>query len=115
MADMQAQAKDDGSSSALGCVLRIFWMLAGNAIPMFTAIWIAKDSIPFGSVADLLFWSAIVSLVLARYLDVAYFHGTTSTGEPATMAHWRKHALLAVVLGGVVWLAAHGIGILVVR
>jgi hypothetical protein len=114
MADAQAP-KVEGQSNTLGCVLRMFWMLAGNAIPMFTAIWIAKARVPWGSVADLLFWSAIVSLVLARYLDVAYFHGTTSTGEPATMAHWRKHALLAVVLGGVVWLAAHGIGMLSAR
>ena len=102
-------------TSSLGCLLRLFWMLPGNALPLFTGAWIAKQRSPWFSPPDLVFWAGIFFLLVTRYLDIRYCNGGTASGEPATMAHWRKHALLAVLCGGAFWAAMHGVGMLTAR
>jgi hypothetical protein len=58
---------------------------------------------------DLVFWVAVSSLVVVRWLDVTRLEGKTAEGEPATMTHWRHYA--AVVTGSALaaWLLAHAV------
>jgi len=102
--------KDAPPTGALGCLLRVFWMLGGVAILLYSAIWIATESGNAQlSAVDAVFGAGLFAAILARYLDIRYFNGTKGTGEPATMADWRRYAALMVVLGFTAWGIAHGV------
>ena len=102
--------KDGPPGSALGCVLRVFWMLGGIAILTYSAFWIAlqSDSARF-SVVDAVLGAGLFAAILARYLDIRYFNGSKGTGEPATMSDWRRYAVLMAALGLALWGIAHGV------
>lgn len=99
-------------TSITAIALRILWMIVGNAALVISGFWILQVRDAFFSVADATYGAAIPLLIVARYLDIARFGGSTAYGEPATMAHWRRYA--AAVLGGAVaaWLLLHGIAYL---
>jgi hypothetical protein len=89
--------------SPLGCLLRLFWMAGGNALLLFLAAGIFEKSPRHISFLDGLYWGVVASLVLARFLDIRYCRGQTSSCEPATLGHWRRYALLVVGLSSAVW------------
>jgi hypothetical protein len=85
-------------------------MLAGNAAALLSAIWIALHAgRTLFCPADIVYIAGVGAVIVARYLDIRYCGGTTDTGEPATMTHWRRHAALMAIAGVVAWGAAHGI------
>jgi len=89
-----------------GCLLRVFWMLLGNLLLLAAAYAITQSPALLGP-ADALFWLCVGLLLAARYVDVKHFKGRTAEGRPATLADWRRYALL---LGGIslgLWLVAH--------
>jgi hypothetical protein len=95
------------AGSANGCLLRIFWMMLGNAIVCFCAAAIVTNSTGHLSAADAFYWVTVGCLVGARYVDVRYYDGTTAKGEPATLAHWRWYTIRLVVIAAVGWLVIH--------
>jgi hypothetical protein len=98
------------TTSPLGCLLRLVWLLGGNAALLLSAIWIAlrSESVRL-SEADAVFAVGLIASILARYLDIRYCNGTRETGEPATMADWRRYTVLLVVVGFAALGVAHGI------
>ena len=88
--------------------LRVWWMAVGNAVFLFSALYLAMAGRGWRlSVLDIVFWAAVVSLLFARFLDVSWYRGATSTGEPATMAHWRRYAVRLLVISVALWVGAH--------
>ena len=100
------------SSSGLGILLRLFWMIVGNVVLGFSGLHILWGRESFFSIADITYVAAIPLLIAARYVDIAKFHGTTGTGEPATMAHWRRYALGMLAISVAAWVLLHGIAYL---
>ena len=92
-----------------GCFLRMFWMMIGNAILLFCAYGIFQHRSSLLSIADAFYWAIVGSLLAARYVDIRYFHGTTSDGDPAFMADWRRYTVLVVLVAMGLWLVAHAI------
>jgi hypothetical protein len=92
-----------------GLFLRLFWMGGGNFGLLALAILITQKRILPYRLTDLLFWVIVILLIVARYVDIAYFEGATSYGEPATMKHWRRYAIGLGLISLVVWAVAHGI------
>ncbi|MBI3179110.1 MAG: hypothetical protein HYZ27_05575 [Deltaproteobacteria bacterium] len=87
-----------------GMLLRLFWMLVGNGILLFTTILLLlKGSSPL---FHALFWGTAAALLVARYLDIAHFAGATADGEPATLAHWRRHAVTVAIAAPLLWFGA---------
>ena len=98
----QAQA------SGMGAILRLWWMFLGNAVFLFSGLYIAVGGRGWRlSLVDVVFWAATVSLLFARFLDISWYRGSTSTGEPTTMAHWRRYAVLLLVISVALWVGAH--------
>ena len=97
-------------SSGLGCLLRLVWMLVGNAAALLSAIWIALNAgRSLFCAVDIVYSAAVLAVIVCRYLDIRYCAGTTDSGEPATMRNWRRHTIWAVGGGLLAWGAAHGI------
>jgi hypothetical protein len=93
--------------SLSGCFVRLLWMMLGNAALAFIAIFILHSK-PEGLLfKDIAFLNIVAVIILARYLDIKYLHGQTADGIPATMAHFRKYAAIAVPIYLGVLLMAH--------
>ena len=92
-----------------GCFLRLFWMALGNFLLFGLAAMISKQKSWTFSVYDAAFWATVLLLFAARLLDIRRFHGETSAGEPATMAHFKRYVAVLVVVAGAIWGVAHSI------
>lgn len=86
-----------------GCLVRLFWMLAGNAILVVIAAKMATAggiSLPI----DVGFWLTVLLIVAARFVDIRYFEGRDEFGNAATMRDWRRHAIWVVSIATLIWL-----------
>ena len=91
-----------------GCVIRLAWMAIGHVVLFFAIIFIVRDNPGIASAYDAVFWGGVLAILGLRYIDIKWLNGLTATGnEPASMTHWRKHALLLLIIGLVLWLGAH--------
>ena len=98
----QQQAHD----SLSGCLLRLFWLLGGNAVLAIVGVQILFNAPPMFSRVDAVYWSVVVLIIAARYADMRYFKGATAGGKPSSFDDWRRHTLILVVSAGVAWFAA---------
>jgi hypothetical protein len=106
--------RDHQSSNAIGVAARLYWMLGGNAVLGFLAIFIAKAPSLF-SWFDLAYWMVWASLVAVRYADVMFLRGTTGDGTPATLSHWRRYSVVLSLVCAAVWAAGHATGLFMGR
>jgi hypothetical protein len=95
--------------SAAGTLARLWWMLIGNFLMVICLVFILHNRKSFFHPADPVFAFAVVSLVLARFIDIRFCHGLTATGVPASMRTWKRYAAMLVSGAAVAWAAAHGI------
>jgi len=56
---------------------------------------------------DVLYWFTVGCLLAARYVDIRSLGGRTADGAPATMGHWRRYAVVLVVVSAVLWIVVH--------
>jgi hypothetical protein len=81
--------------------------MAGNAALLMLTILIIEEEALSG--LDIAFWAIVVALIILRYIDITRMNGLTSEGEPASLQHWRRYALLLLLIAGGVWVLAHGV------
>ena len=101
--------EDYGYDPPAGCLLRLFWMVVGNVILLFCAYGIIQHPSSLLGIADVFYWAIVGSLLAARYVDIRYFQGTTSDGDPASLADWRRYTVVVVLVTTGLWLVAHAI------
>jgi len=89
-----------------GCLVRLYWIFLGNAVLMFLLVFIFEKRPAFPSLIDVACLATVASLIAVRYVDIRFLDGQTGTGDPATMAHWRRYALLTGIVGSGLWLLA---------
>ena len=100
------QHSPDTPSAPAGCLLRLIWTLAGNAIVYLALITIAVKAIAWPSYLDAVVWVTTGLMLVARWFDITRFSGRTITDEPATMRHWRRYAVLVIGVTLGAWLLA---------
>lgn len=92
-----------------GCLLRLFWMIIGNALLLFCLLAILERHARVLGIADAVYWITVGCLLAVRYADIRHFHGVTADGSPASMAHWRRYAVTVGAASLVLWLAVHAV------
>lgn len=107
---MQQQNTPDHAPAPAGCALRLFWMLIGNAIVYASLAMIAMNGEGFPSALDGVVWLTVALTIVARRVDITRWAGKTASGEPATLAHWRRYAIAVVSLTALASVLAHVIG-----
>ncbi|MBZ5713807.1 hypothetical protein [Nannocystis pusilla] len=107
---MQQQNTPDHAPAPAGCALRLFWMLVGNAIVYASLATIALGGADFPSRLDYVVWLTVVLTIAARRVDITRWAGKTASGEPATLAHWRRYAVTVIVVTAIASVLAHAIG-----
>jgi len=80
-------------------------MAVGNAALLALA-WLIFQQHRF-SPLDGAYWVVAGLLVGARYVDITRFGGATVDGAPATMRHFHRYALGALVAAAALWGAVH--------
>ncbi|HEY8376238.1 MAG TPA: hypothetical protein VIK91_07100 [Nannocystis sp.] len=85
-------------------------MLIGNAVAYTTLAIIALNGVAFPSALDALVWVTVTLVIVARRLDITRCGGTTMRGDPATLSHWRRHAILMVTSTALASVLAHACG-----
>jgi hypothetical protein len=100
-------SQDPSTSSASGCLARIFWTTLGNIVALLCVVWIVQSK--GFSAADLAYWLLIGSLIGVRYLDISRFQGAsfTSLDIRATLRDWRRYSAALLLVSLLVWLFAH--------
>ena len=110
----QSAPSPDASKQDLasGCLVRLGWMVFGNAaiLAFATAIYHHRGS--FFSWADAAFAAAVIVTLALRYVDIRYCNGRTAFGKAATMAHWQRYAVILAAVAVVLWFAAHALAYL---
>jgi len=102
---MEDQPKTEYSSGA-GCLTRIYWMFAGNAVLAMLLVWLILNHPEFPCLQDAGYLLTLASLVAVRYVDIRHLKGETGeSGTAATMADWRKYSLFLVTGCVAAWLA----------
>ncbi|MBE3144451.1 MAG: hypothetical protein IMZ61_11090 [Planctomycetes bacterium] len=97
----------DKQSGILAILARPFWMFLGNFALMICATNILVGEGSSTKAPDIIFWSAVVAMITVRFLDIKFLDGQTATGEHATLAHWRKYAIVLIIISAIIWSAAH--------
>jgi hypothetical protein len=97
----------EASSSAMSCLLRLVWILVGPGALYLALGMIAANGAPLPSHFDAIAAAAIAVILGTRWLDITRHGGRTVYGEPATLWHWRRHALMLLGLAVPVWLLVH--------
>lgn len=104
MTNLQRQEEQKSQVELTGCTplfLRLTWMVLGNAALFLCAALVAKGTAP--PITDIIFFIVAIGLIVVRYVDITKFRGKTSEGKPATLAHWRRYAVLTAVVSAGVW------------
>ena len=106
---MQDERTEDhtANGSIVGCLIPAYWILVGNGILALCAVAIVGKGTALFSIADVFYWLAVGSLLAARYADIRYLTGHTAEGALATMAHWRRYAVILVAVSTVLWIVVH--------
>jgi len=102
-----ANQTTDKQRGALAILARIFWMLLGNFALMICTANIFMGESGSTRASDIIFWCVVPALIIVRFLDIKFLDGRTTTGEPATLSHWRKYAIVLAVISAAIWSAAH--------
>jgi hypothetical protein len=102
-------------TTGLSIITRLFWMFFGNAVLFISTVFIVEHKGGMFHTADVFFWITIITLIFVRYLDIKFCGGLTATGNPASIAHWSKYAILLLIFSTSVWAIAHAVNYLVVN
>jgi len=107
----QSAPSPDASKQDLasGCLVRLGWMVFGNAVILALATAIYHHSGSFLSWADAAFVAVVAATLALRYVDIRYFNGRTASGKAATMVHWRRYAVILVAVAAALWALAHAL------
>ncbi len=104
MAGQQRQAVPQPPTEQMGrwrLIVRMVWWVAGNLAVLGCALSVAKGTAPV--VMDVVFFAVAIGLVAVRYMDIAHLKGHTSGGKPATLADWRRYAVMMAVIAAGLW------------
>jgi len=74
---------------------------------MISAVTILMGEGSSTRIPDIIFWCIIPAMIIVRFLDIKFLDGRTTTDKPATLAHWRKYAVLLIIISAIIWLVAH--------
>lgn len=88
-----------------GCLLRLFWMAAGNLALLGLILSIANGD--GFTLLDGLYWAVVAALVSTRYVDIVRFGGLTVDGTPATKEHFRRYTAWLALVALALWITTH--------
>ena len=93
------------STSSIGIVARLFWMLAGPAALLLLAYSLTGNKDGWLSTQSIAFLVVLGVVIVTRWLDPQ-----TSEGEATTAEHLRKFTMTTLGVGLAAWAVANMLG-----
>jgi len=90
-----------------GCLLRLFWMVAGNLALLALILSIFNQG--GFSFLDAIYWLVVGALAATRYVDIRRFAGLTVHGTPATMTDFRRYGTRLLMVATGLWIVVHAL------
>lgn len=95
------------TDSVLGLFLRLYWVMLGNGVVVIAAVFPLAYPQMSTALPLACFGFGVVSLIVARFVDIRYCGGQTADGTPASLDDWKRYVRIlvpsALLLLGVVW------------
>ena len=91
-------------------LVHVVWFFLGPLALLMILFGIVNSGSGWASVLDAVFFLLVVLIIGCRWIDQRSGQGTTGSGEPSTWDDFRRYALLAPIVAGVAWIAAHVLG-----
>jgi hypothetical protein len=88
-----------------GLIMRVYWMIMGHLLVAMLGVAIFMNQIHYRLLLNLLYLVAAVLCIVARFIDIKYYKGQTSDGEPSTMKHWRRYSIFVAAYAVPLWIA----------
>lgn len=88
-------------------LLRLFWLLGGNAAIYLSLATIALTRPPLPSWLDAIIAATLALMLVARHADIVRHDGRRFDNDPATLRDWNRWATLLVFITLAVWVLAH--------
>ena len=90
--------------------VHVAWMLIGPFVLLVTLVNIVRLGTGWLTILDAVYFIVVVGMILCRWIDQRSGQATTSTGETATWADFRRYAMLLPPLAIGAWILANAIG-----
>jgi uncharacterized membrane protein YhaH (DUF805 family) len=87
-----------------GLIMRMYWLILGHIAVVVLGVAIFMHRIHDQLLYNLLYLVAVVLCSAARFIDIKYYKGLTSDGDPSTMAHWRRYSLFVAAYAVPLWI-----------
>lgn len=107
MAAPERMSDSNPEMSGAGCLIRLAWVFAGNAVLFICLVLIARHRGSSLSPADAVYGAMVPVLVWLRWLDLRHAKASTPAGQPASLAPWKRYVGLLLLASAVAWSAAH--------
>ncbi len=105
-----AENSPEGITSVTVVLARIMWTLLGPAMAGLAIIRIVTRGDGWFTPLDA-FYGVVVALMLGgRWIEQRSGAATTVTGAPSTPRHFRRYAILLLLVTAVAWVVANLIG-----
>jgi hypothetical protein len=98
------------STSFLGIVARLFWMMIGPAVLAVLAYNIVNIGSGWLTPVDYGYLAILAAVGLARWFEFHCGNPQTAQGEPATPEHLRRYLLGLFGVGLLIWIVANVVG-----
>jgi hypothetical protein len=86
-------------------IARMYWLVIGHITVLLLGIAIYTNQLHYQLIFNILYVIAAVLCPVARFVDIKYYKGTTTEGEPSTMAHWRRYSIFVAAYAAPLWIA----------
>lgn len=103
---VQKNVDSDYERPLVGELCRMTWLAFGPASLIFSSAAIWRKPPWTYSWLDLLFWGIAALVLVARFLDIKFFHGRTTEDRRATMSDWFRYSPKLVLFATAIWLLA---------
>jgi hypothetical protein len=102
--------RTDLTTSPVPLLARLFWAMVGPLILILLCVANARSASAWLTSADVAYVIILGGVIFARWLEFRGGDPRTATGEPATMAHFHRYALMAMGIGLGLWIVTKLIG-----
>jgi len=86
-------------------IARLYWLVLGHVTVILLGAAIYTNQLHYQLVFNILYAIAVVACSVARFVDIKYYKGATTEGEPSTMAHWRRYSIFVAAYAVPLWIA----------
>ena len=98
------------STSGYAGLARLYWMFFGPMLAALFAIQVFQQRDGWLTATNFAFLLLVVLLPAARWGEFRGGSPQTADGEPATLSHLRRYAVVAPLVWIVVWIVVNAVG-----